>query len=131
MPRAAKQLGIPYIHTEHSSSLVWGEQGPSRTGKRILRDITANVVVTTFVSDGLKDAVERMGAEGRFAVLSNPVDAGIFPPPASSAGTDETILTVGSLIPRKRIDLILEASSLSAKKFRNYNSQLSEMAPDR
>ncbi len=108
VPAAARRLGLPYIHTEHTSNAVWkaGSRTPAwvRNLVKVIRRAEAVIVV----SEDLRQGMEHLGLGEDLIVVGNPVDGAEFAP--SPDQTDQPqLVNVGSLIPRKRVGLLLEA----------------------
>lgn len=113
VPFVASRLGVPFVHTEHSSALAGAspENRVSRSGWRILRRVLSGAARVFFVGSSQLATVERLGLSGNFEVLPNPVDAASFHP--NQQGHEGLrLVTVGHLIPRKRHHLAIEAVSL-------------------
>jgi L-malate glycosyltransferase len=110
--RTARQLGVPFVLTEHTSSLASPRpvEHISRAGLRMMRDVYAAAAAVMFVGPEQHAAAVSLGFEGRFFVVPNPVDSGRFhPPPGPRAGI--RVISIGHAIARKRHDLLLEAFS--------------------
>jgi glycosyltransferase involved in cell wall biosynthesis len=113
IPRAADQLGIPFVHTEHTSHLAGTQprEHLSAQGIRIMQLVFARAATVMLVGQEQLDSARALGATGNMVVVPNPVDASIF----SAHDNDRfgsTIVTIGHLVARKRHELLLRAASL-------------------
>ena len=110
----ARRLGIPYVHTEHSSNLAAPDPGKyvSSSGMAMMRLVFGAAAVVTFVGKNQLAAAESLRLPGRFTILPNPVQPACFAVKAASSERRRRLVTVGDLIPRKRHDLLLRAFAL-------------------
>ncbi len=104
-------FNIPFVITEHWSGFIRG-----KLRKRELiraRFVMRRASMVLPVSIHLKRHIEAYGIKGRFKVLPNLVDAGVFyPPPSHNKGNGKkNILSVTGLNPKKGIQYLLEALS--------------------
>lgn len=108
---AARRLGVPVIHTEHSSALV--SRGLSARAAKSLKLVAAQSSVLFAVSDELASALRRYGASREPVVLQNPVDLGLFSCTpigmTDRQGSPRRLVTAGWLIPRKAHETLIEA----------------------
>ncbi|MGA7306224.1 MAG: glycosyltransferase family 4 protein [Rhodothermales bacterium] len=112
VPRACAALGIPFVHTEHSSWIL--RTDPSRSispaGMRNLRRLARAAKRVLFVSKGLMDSTRALKVDGRFEVLGNPVDASLFwPAPRRAHNKSVRLISVGYLTPIKNHALLLDS----------------------
>ncbi|MFQ5518064.1 MAG: glycosyltransferase, partial [Acidimicrobiia bacterium] len=113
VPAVAAAIGVPYVHTEHTSQLIDPAQRLSRAGLGAMRAVFGGASRVFFVSDDQVAAVRRLGIQGRFEVVPNPVDPELFDSP-SSHRDGSRLVTVGKLRPLKRHDLLLRALAVLA-----------------
>jgi teichuronic acid biosynthesis glycosyltransferase TuaC len=106
--RLGQRRGIPTVLTEHSTNLLKPfprvHVGHGRLVQRTLADATEVIAVSSDLA----------GALGRFTersvhVIPNPVSLDAFFPSERPLPEQFTYLTIGSLIPRKGHDLLLES----------------------
>jgi len=110
--RIADDLGLPLIHTEHSSAIIGGHV--SRRGRLNLLEICEQAKTVFAVSEPLADAMCDLGVAREIEVVPNPVNLELF---ASRQPTAEypvaehggRFVTIGWLIPRKDHAAILRA----------------------
>jgi glycosyltransferase involved in cell wall biosynthesis len=126
VPFVAARLGVPFVHTEHSSLLARDEplSGVSPAGLRTMRKVFGDAARVFFVGSAQMEAVHRIGITGRFSVLPNPVDASVFEPTSRRPNDKLRLVTVGHLIPRKRHELLLEALSLLLAENRSVSLEI-------
>jgi glycosyltransferase involved in cell wall biosynthesis len=116
--KACATVGIPLVHTEHSSTFVPEQpihrKRLSRAGMRRARRLFSAASTVMFVSSFLREAVARRGLSGNFQVVPNPVDTARFRP-TPFPGTDQGIrlLSIGRLAPEKEPELLLRAFALA------------------
>lgn len=110
----ARRLGIPYVHTEHSSNLAAPDPGHyvSKSGMVIMRQVFGAAAAVTFVGENQLAAAKRLRLPGRFTVVPNPVQPSGFLIKSPSFQRRRRLVTVGDLISRKRHDLLLRAFAL-------------------
>ncbi|MGZ8755167.1 MAG: glycosyltransferase [Acidimicrobiia bacterium] len=108
VPGLAKKMGIPFVHTEHSSRLV-GDPAFAGSSRRGIEELFGQAASVMFVGADQLGFVRSLGINGRFEVVPNPVDDRLFHVGNSNFPEEVRLVTVGNLIPMKRQALILEA----------------------
>ena len=109
----AHRKEIPLVITEHSSVMV-GTDVPKKlltVAEKAYRSADQVIAVSSMLSDNIKKLT---GVE--CVVVHNIIDGDVF---RSATGTKHTgfrFVSVSNLIPRKRIDLLLEAFSIVSRK---------------
>lgn len=104
----ASELGVPYIVTEHASSVL--TMRLSNADRRRVATVYRNADRVIAVSDALKRSVDRIAGRPVAEVIPNAVDSGFFDLPARSRRSKPFVfLTVGDLVQSKRIDAVLRA----------------------
>lgn len=118
---AARALGIPLVHTEHSSAFLFeqpeAKKRLSRAGLRRARRLFASAATVICVSEHLRRAIVGRKLVGNFKVVPNPVDTELFAPtpfPPTSDGIE--LVSVGRLAPEKNPELLLRAFALALRK---------------
>ncbi|HEX2403743.1 MAG TPA: glycosyltransferase, partial [Acidimicrobiia bacterium] len=113
VPRAAAKLGIPYVVTEHSSSLATRHprRYVSKQGLDVMSRVFEGAALVLFVGREQLEAAEHLELHGRFAVVPNPLGEHIFAPGHMADGVTR-LVSVGHLIDRKRHDLLLQTFAL-------------------
>jgi teichuronic acid biosynthesis glycosyltransferase TuaC len=108
-------LGLPVVLTARGSDVT---QLPDfATPRRLIRNAIAQAAGLIGVSAALGDRLLQLGAPPeRTMVLRNGIDTQMFRPPADRAAaraalglTRKTLISVGNLIPRKRLHLTIDA----------------------
>lgn len=117
MPRVASRLGIPYVHTEHSSSVTLRNPGKtmSRVALQPRRTLFREASVVIAVSEYLRDCILTNIGDCTTVVVPNPIDTSLFHHVASpdlGGSQPVTIINVGRLLPVKRQDMLLRAFKL-------------------
>jgi glycosyltransferase involved in cell wall biosynthesis len=108
-----KHMEVPFVHTEHSSALIFSPQDYTRTDIRMLRKVYAAAQKVLCVSHFLRDEVQRMYApKGSFQVLPNMVDTAFFELQRAEPNPEIKLLSIGSLIPVKNYSLLLDAMQI-------------------
>lgn len=108
VPDLAKRMGIPFVHTEHSSRLVANPSFAS-SSRRAMQELFGAAACVMFVGADQMEFVRALGIEGPFQVVPNPVDDSHFWVGTNNYPEEVRLITVGNLIPLKRHALILEA----------------------
>ncbi len=109
LPYLLSQRGIPYVITEHSTSLTFlnPEKEISSIGMKIAASVYGSASYVLPVAQSLANDIRRRGLPGNLKVIPNPVDTDVFVPlPRSS---ESRIVTTAWLTPVKRLDLLLRA----------------------
>jgi len=114
VPEAAKTLGVPYVHTEHSTWLLTSERGRTATpaGLNILRRVAADASTLFVVSESLREAMVGHGIDARYEVLGNPVNSSLFAVRTGGRIGPSRLVTVGGIVPHKRHELLIRALHL-------------------
>ncbi len=105
--RAAQDLGRPYVITEHSSSILMGRLagGDLSRARRIYQRAAGVMAVSTV----LGRSVDRIAGTPLCEIVPNAVDPDFFTLPPVPRTSAARFLSVGDLIPGKRIDLLIRA----------------------
>jgi len=109
LPYLLAQRGIPYVVTEHNSSLTFLNPNKeiSLIGSRIATSVYESASSVLPVSHSLASDIRRRGLPGNLEVVPNPVDTDVFTPQRSGSGP--RIVTTARLAPVKRLDVLLRA----------------------
>lgn len=113
LPYIRSRYGVPYIVTEHSSALTLlnPSKRVSRAGYRLAYQTYRSAEFILPVSGFLAERIQDLGLPGPLRVVSNPIDLNVFfPTPRHALDSrrhDVRIVSVSSLIPVKRLDLLL------------------------
>ena len=98
----SRDLGIPYVVTEHASSVM--QDRLTAKNRALIAETYGNASAVIAVSDALKRRIASA------VVIANCVDAEYFRPPRHDRATTPFVfLFVGDLVRSKRIDLLLRA----------------------
>lgn len=108
VPRLAGHLGVPFVHTEHSSRLVSDLHLEGAT-RRVMEELFGGAAAVFFVSPDQVDFLRGLSLSGHFEVLENPVDDRPFRVGQGGYPSEVRVITVGHLVPGKRHDVILHA----------------------
>lgn len=115
---AAAEIGRPYVITEHASSIMTLKV--ARSARTRLRAAYRNAARVIAVSNSLKSSVDCLSGRDTSLVMPNTVDCNYFSlPPSPRAGRPFVFLSVGDLVPSKRIDLLIHAFSRVHQQNRN------------
>ncbi len=105
---AARDLGRPYVITEHASSILTLDI--THDIRRRLSMAYRNAARVIAVSNALKASVECIAGRPIAEVVPNTVDSRFFTlPPAPRPREPFVFLAAGDLLPSKRIDLLIRA----------------------
>lgn len=131
-PFLSGDLGIPFVHTEHSSNLAARDSDSllSASGKRILRRVTSSAAKVIVVGREQQETLRMLGINVPVVLIANPVDTHLFFPNTGSLVRGHRLLAVGSLIPRKRHDLLLRAFALARRRIPKLRLQIVGAGPD-
>ena len=116
--RIARQLGVPFVVSCHSSRYLEGETWRNRPldywlARRAARKAYALLPVSTALANGL----HAVGMEARFEVVPNLVDRTHFTPPTQlSPRQGFRLLHLSDFSRQKRLDVLLVAFDLALKK---------------
>ncbi len=108
----SRRLGIPYVHTEHSTSLTpraAGHKQLSPAGQRVASRALGGASAVIAVSDYLRDCLLQLGLASDPVVIGNPVAVDRFRPVADRRDGTGRLVSVGRLEEDKRPLLLLEA----------------------
>lgn len=103
-----RRYGIPVVLTEHSTSYMEGLiifPGQPRIIRQTLRDVDHRMAV----SAALANAMQPYAPEEKIDVIGNIVDTDYFIPNGEITASPFVFSTIGTLEPRKRQGLLLEA----------------------
>lgn len=114
--RAARHLGLPIIHTEHSSTIL--RRQVSSAGRHLLQQVCEYAHAVFAVSEPLAEAMQGYGIRRDIQILPNPVDLTQFvtaPVTAQYPPRDHPrFVAVGWLTPGKDHRTLLQAFALVA-----------------
>ena len=118
----SKKNNLPQVHTEHTSGLIFNPKQYTNKDLSLSRKAYAHCHKVLFVSQfAMKHTLSNIALEsrGNVVVLPNIVDPSFFSFPIGpfSKATSFKFLVIGSLIPRKNHQLLLEAFRLVQKEF--------------
>lgn len=124
-------LGTPVVVSEHYS--VFPRRLASRTDLALARLAFSGAELVVPVSESLRRAIEAYGLHARFRVMPNPVDTGLFSarPAAAAAHTPPRLVVVGSLVPIKGVDRLLNALGALAARGRAVDLDIVGDGPER
>ncbi|WP_236973699.1 glycosyltransferase family 4 protein [Membranihabitans maritimus] len=109
------RYGIPFIYTEHMSSLITGDLPDRLLNKALRSAVSANKV--TAVSPVLKESMERIyGVPTEY--VPNYIDSGFYIPPIKIVQSPDFI-SIGSPAHTKGMDRLIEAFGIVKKKVLN------------
>ncbi|MEO8395521.1 MAG: glycosyltransferase [Chloroflexota bacterium] len=109
-----QKYGIPVVLTEHSTSYMEGLIiFPGQP--QIIRSTLRKLKVRLAVSEALAAAIRPYAPEQPIGVIGNIVDTDFFTPDAAALASDFTFSVIGTLEPRKRQALLLEAFAAQFK----------------
>jgi len=103
----SSRSGIPFVLTEHSTNFLSDQVrlGHRASVKRVLENASRIIVVGTALRSAIYAWTDRPVVQ-----LPNPIDHHLFFHDAEASKPSMfTVIAVGSLIPRKRIDVLLKA----------------------
>lgn len=107
----SKRTGIPYVVTEHNTSIPGGTVRWYH--KNALRHVYQDAAALIAVSDFLRRAMQQWTSHSDLHVIYNPVDTGKFIPDKTHQTSDPVrLLFIGELEPRKNLALLLRALQL-------------------
>ena len=118
----SKKNNLPQVHTEHTSGLIFNPKQYTNKDLSLSRKAYAHCHKVLFVSQfAMKHTLSNIALESKdnLVVLPNIVDPSFFSFPIGpfSKATSFKFLVIGSLIPRKNHQLLLEAFRLVQKEF--------------
>ena len=118
----SKKNNLPQVHTEHTSGLIFNPKQYTNKDLSLSRKAYAHCHKVLFVSQfAMKHTLSNIALESKenVVVLPNIVDPSFFSFPIGpfSKATSFKFLVIGSLIPRKNHQLLLEAFRLVQKEF--------------
>lgn len=108
----ARRLGIPHVHTEHSTTLTPRAAAHKRltgAGRRVASRVLGTANATIAVSDYLRDCLVEQGLVGEATVIGNPVDVDRFRPAPGPRPPSGRVVSVGRLEADKRPLVLVEA----------------------
>lgn len=120
LPAVSRSLELPYVHTEHSTSLTpraADHKQLSGAGLRSAARTFGSAATVIAVSDYLRRSIVELGLPCEPVVLGNPVDVEAFRP--RSIRTDDgtiRLVSVGRLEADKRPLLLLDAFALARRR---------------
>jgi glycosyltransferase involved in cell wall biosynthesis len=131
-PKLARDLGIPFVHTEHSSNLAAPNSRSllSVPGERILRHVMSSAAKVMVVGREQQETLRLLGIEVPVIAIGNPVDTRLFFPETASPLSRHRLLAVGSLIPRKRHDLLLRAFAIAHRRTPELRLEIVGLGPE-
>ena len=129
-----RELGIPFVVTVHGLDAYSTRQVkglPGRWSERVSRMVYRSAQTVICVSEKVREKVLE-GASGKVetAVVYNGVDSELFSPPTESMD-QQTILSVGTLIPSKGHDVLLRAFARIHSEFSGASLKIIGEGPER
>ena len=124
---------LPFLFTEHWSG-YHAASGAYRGFFRKLMNswVIKNASVVTTVSKNLQQIMEGHGLRGRFEIIPNAVDTGIFfPATARDHGSQFTFLHVSRLVPLKNVSGILRATAVLRQARQDFRLVIAGEGADR
>lgn len=112
----ARRLGIPHVHTEHSTTLTPQAAEHKRltaAGRRVAARVLGSATATVTVSTYLRDCLVELGLVEDAVVIGNPVAVDLFRPEARPGPPTGRLVSVGRLEADKRPLLLVEAFALA------------------
>lgn len=104
------KAGIPFVLTEHATNFLTDRIRPTQRSsvKQVLERASRIIAVGTALRAAISEWTSKLAVQ-----LPNPIDQNLFfyDPEATKPSTF-TVIAIGSLIPRKRIDVLLKAITL-------------------
>ena len=110
--RLSQKVGIPFIHTEHASGLLYIPNQYTSTDKRLLRRIYSSARNVLFVSRySLRNTLNilELSDSSRFSVAPNVINTDFFKESINRGSKPTNFLMVGDFIPVKNHELLLRA----------------------
>ena len=110
--RLYQNVGIPFIHTEHASGLLFNPNQYTSTDKRLLQSIYSSARNVLFVSHfSLNNTIDilKITDSSRFSVVPNLIKADFFKESLNRGSKPTNFLMVGDFIPVKNHELLLRA----------------------
>ena len=114
----SRELGIPFVVSVHGLDAFSLEQVPGPAGKwcaRVSRMVYSSAKRVICVSNRVREEVEKGVSAANTIVVYNGVDVSMFTP--GEVSPDQTILSVGNLIPIKGHGVLIRAFAGIAAKF--------------
>ena len=110
--RLSQNVGIPFIHTEHASGLLYNPNQYTSTDKRLLRSIYSSAKHVLFVSHySLSNTLNilEISDSSRFSVVPNVINTDFFEESIKRGSKPTNFLMVGDFIPVKNHELLLRS----------------------
>lgn len=110
--RLSQNAGIPFIHTEHASGLLFNPNQYTSTDKRLLRSIYLSAKNVLFVSRySLRNTLKmlELSDSSRFSIVPNVINTDFFEEAIKRGSKPTNFLMVGDFIPVKNHELLLRA----------------------
>lgn len=111
----SKKHQIPYIVTEHSSSILKKDQPQWR--KELMNEVYDSAKKVIAVGSALKRKLEQDYTKKEVLILPNSVNTELFTPGKINKQEPFTLIGIGSLIPSKGFDLLIKAFANCQKKW--------------
>lgn len=130
----SRELGIPFVVTVHGLDAYSTNQVRGIAGQwceRVSRMVYRSARTVICVSEKVRErVVERAAANVNAVVIYNGVDTKLFFPAAAPVETQE-ILSIGTLIPIKGHELLLQAFAAVCEEFPRYSCKIIGEGPER
>lgn len=110
--RLSQNVGIPFIHTEHASGLLFNPNQYTSTDKRLLRSIYSRAKNVLFVSRySLSNTLKMLeiSDSSRFSVVPNVINTDFFEESIKRGSKPTNFLMIGDFIPVKNHELLLRS----------------------
>lgn len=108
-------LRRPLVATEHWTGLLPGGEGHRWHRSLVARSAFGRASVVMPVGPTLADGVRPLVGETPIEVVANVVDTSIFTPGEPDARPADRIVAIASLIPRKRVNLVISAVAMARR----------------
>ena len=115
--------GIPFVHTEHTSGLIFASEQYTNKDKQLLRKVYGNSLMNVFVSNyAMVEILQKYGIEksANHCVIHNLIDNSFFNARRSSIeSTAFKYVNISNIVPRKGHIILFKAWKILLDKFPN------------
>lgn len=119
LPAVRRLVGLPYVHTEHSTRLTGASPHPRKrltpAAARAAAAVFSDASHVVMVSEYLRSRLVDQGFPGSFEVIGNPFDVDLFHPAEQRRSDDGAVraVSVGRLENDKGLDVVLHAFAIA------------------